>query len=553
MLWLCVRDGDGDGGGSYEASAILSGILFVVAASRAQRKINKKQKMASKMLHMIVSSDSIERLIWLIGRLARLSGSTTKGWTNTIVSNMEPHQSPLHHLFPSPHSTTMLPSTSAAAAAPSAAQHPDDFETYLLLLLSDSNLPTGGFVASSGLESFHAHGLLHNARPTADLAKYGHTSPSPARKGAGTAPSQAQLSSATLSYAQSTLHSYARSSFGFIARVHAVVQGYLDEGVRGKGEEGRLGECLGSIARLDYAYHTLLLNHVARRASKAQGIALLTLYSKAFAKPINLDREAFAGSCLHSGDPPAASEKTRIELAAALVDRLKLDIRRSATCSSPGGMATHGHLPICWAVFSACLGISLQKAVFLHLFLQARSLFSSSIRLNTLGPYLAHQIMRFQMRGVVEGIIREMQAAGCLNVDPRVAGEEKQEEEPMQVDPEPVRAYDIPEASAHPTVKGGKPFRTTATMTGTCSSALRPKVQALRIGNGQLIAVDDDDPNQGWAWDWPEDQDFGADEPAAVDSEKGFWTQPWAPATTFPLGEIVQARHDQLHSRLFNS
>lgn len=446
---------------------------------------------------------------------------------------------------------------------PDANEQDDDFETYLLLLLSDSNLPTGGFVASSGLESFHAHGLLHNARPTADLAKYGQSSASTSssRKGPATAPSQAQLSSATLSFAQSTLHSYARSSFGFLARVHAVVAKYLEEGVRSsvghgagvqEGKATKLNECLSSIARLDYSYHTLLLNHVARRASKAQGIALLTLYSKAFAKPINLDREAFtASSHQHNSHQPDddTAAKTRIELAATLVDMLKLEIRRSATRAS-SGQITHGHLPICWAVFAACLGISLKKAVFLHLFLQARSLFSSSIRLNTLGPYLAHQIMRFQMRGVVEGIIREMESAGCLNVD-LAEGRQGEEGEEMQVDE--VQAYKIEDPAPVPAAK--EKFRNTATMSTT--SSVRPKVQPLRIGKGKLIPVDDDDPTQGWAWDWPEEQNvvLGATEvkKKEVDTERGFWTQPWAPATTFPLGEIIQARHDQLHSRLFNS
>ncbi|KAJ9477619.1 Urease accessory protein UreF [Pseudozyma hubeiensis] len=92
-------------------------------------------------------------------------------------------------------------------------------------------------------------------------------------------------------------------------------------------------------------------------------------------------------------------------------------------------------------------------------------------------------------------------------------------------------------------------------MSTSALTALRPKIQALRIGKGQLIPVDDDDPNQGWAWDWPEEQDrpTTSEDRDAEESEKGFWNQSSAPATTFPLGEIIQARHDQLHSRLFNS
>lgn len=489
----------------------------------------------------------------------------------------------------------MLP-ISAHASGSAGLGDESDMETYLLLLLSDSNLPTGGFVASSGLESFYAHGLLHNSRPTAHL---GSTSTTVKRT---VAPSQAQLSSATLSFAQSTLHSYARSSFPFLARVHAAVNEYLDYGVRAKldrdharqretpqestvadtlfeqAQRARLDDCLRCISHLDYSYHTLLLNHVARRASKAQGIALLTLYSKAFAKPIDLQREAFPPpASAHANDGSAAQtstsareDPTRIALAAALVDRLKLDIRRSSATAG----RQNGHLPVCWAVFAACLGLSLRKAVFLHLFLQARSLFSSSIRLNTLGPYLAHQVMRFQMQRVVDGVLQEMEDEGCLTVpaaEPSrlpasTAGTvEKQKGEAMQVDG--VDAYTIaddtasaqPKQNSNPRLDRGKPFRTTASMSSSPHTRhpLRPKVQALRTGKGRLIPVDDDDDTQGWAWDWPEEQDdflaTGNETVKEKDSEKGFWTAASAPATTFPLGEIIQARHDQLHSRLFNS
>ncbi|SNX82498.1 uncharacterized protein MEPE_01204 [Melanopsichium pennsylvanicum] len=484
-----------------------------------------------------------------------------------------------------------------------------EFETYLLLLLSDSNLPTGGFVASSGLESYYAHGLLqHNSRPVPCLHQdRTSSSDKTVQKQRNTAPSQAQLSSATLSFAQSTLHSYSRSSFPFLSRVHFAVKSFLDDGVRAKADrsrpsglesaqesatadivlkdeqDARLEACLSSISRLDHSYHTLLLNHVARRASKAQGIALLTLYSKAFAKPINLDKESFSGapSSSNTNASNAAEDTARIELAAQLVERLKLDIRRSAAANNSSQVMTsgrqNGHLPICWAVFSACLGLSLQKAAFLHLFLQARSLFSSSIRLNTLGPYLAHQVMRFQLRGVVEGVLHEMVREGCLTVpEPlaKVSAEPKQQDQSIQLDQPPaeVQAYTLDEEMADrdphqsafvdislSTAKLGKPFRTTGTMSTT--STLRPPLKPLREGKNRRIPVNDDDPEQGWAWDWDEDQDtFHL--PVAVEGgakgkdegkESGFWTAANAPATTFPLGEIVQARHDQLHSRLFNS
>ncbi len=248
-----------------------------------------------------------------------------------------------------------------------------------------------------------------------------------------------------------------RSSFPFLARAHACVEAYLTAGVRARADRGRvrklelpeeriaadegfeeaekvrLEACLKAISHLDYSYHTLLLNHVARRASKAQGIALLTLYAKAFAKPINLEKEAFGGATTSPHSPDTASpntaagsesdEKSRIELAARLIDTLKLEIRRSTSTStstpSTSAKATqqNGHLPICWAVFSRVWESHYAKQCFCISSCRLDRFFSSSIRLNTLGPYLAHQIMRFQMRGVVEDVIREMEREGRLTVE----------------------------------------------------------------------------------------------------------------------------------------
>jgi hypothetical protein len=79
----------------------------------------------------------------------------------------------------------------------------------------------------------------------------------------------------------------------------------------------------------------MTLNHVAKRASKSQGVALLTLYSKGFSPPAFLAQEA------------TTQEVTR---ETRLVDQLKLTIRREDT---------HGHLPICWGVLTGALQLSL--------------------------------------------------------------------------------------------------------------------------------------------------------------------------------------------------
>lgn len=159
-------------------------------------------------------------------------------------------------------------------------------ETFILLLLADSNLPTGSFVASSGLESHTTHGFL--AKPDG-----------------------------TLAFVRDSLHSYAHSALPFTSDAHAIVAALA--------QSQDVQQALGSLVALDALYESMTLNHVARRASTAQGTALLALYAKAFA--------------------PARSSP-----AATLVDQLKLAARRGDT---------HGHLPICWGVLTAALGLSL--------------------------------------------------------------------------------------------------------------------------------------------------------------------------------------------------
>ncbi|KAF6762210.1 hypothetical protein DFP72DRAFT_878254, partial [Ephemerocybe angulata] len=131
---------------------------------------------------------------------------------------------------------------------------------------------------------------------------------------------------------------------------------------------------------LDNQYEALTLNHVARRASKAQGVALLTLYSKGFTTPSNLSA--------YSDPKKRNNEKCMLQL----LDKFKLQVRREEVT---------GHLPVCWGALTAALGLTLERAQYLHLFLHARSLISASVRLNELGPYNAQQTLLHAVRPLV--------------------------------------------------------------------------------------------------------------------------------------------------------
>ncbi|KAF5333307.1 hypothetical protein D9611_002525 [Ephemerocybe angulata] len=228
-----------------------------------------------------------------------------------------------------------------------------DEETYLLLLLADSNLPTGSFVASSGLESYIKHGFSSSPEPT------------------------------TLTFLRDSLTSYARTSLAFVADAHRLVSRLASsaENASDKGKESAdIQQVLEELVTLDNQYEALTLNHVARRASKAQGVALLTLYSKGFTTPSNLSA--------YSDPKKRDNEKFMLQL----LDKFKLQVRREEVT---------GHLPVCWGALTAALGLTLERAQYLHLFLHARSVISASVRLNELGPYNAQQTLLHAVRPLV--------------------------------------------------------------------------------------------------------------------------------------------------------
>ncbi|KAI1796153.1 hypothetical protein LXA43DRAFT_880476 [Ganoderma leucocontextum] len=242
-----------------------------------------------------------------------------------------------------------------------------DHEAYILLLLSDSNLPTGSFVASAGLESYVAHGFF------TDLSSA--TSPSPPDK-----------MDCTVNFLRDSLSTYAHSALPFVLDTHRTVEQYL-QGADSHGV-GQLDLIMNRILELDELYETMTLNHITRRASKSQGVALLTLFSKGFSKP-RLSKHLSPSADADPIDKRAADSAT-------LVDRLKLLVRKEET---------HGHLPICWGVLTAALGLSSERSQYLHLFLQARGSLSSSVRLNTIGPYAAQQLLLHAVRPLVDSEI----------------------------------------------------------------------------------------------------------------------------------------------------
>lgn len=191
----------------------------------------------------------------------------------------------------------------------------DDDETYLLLLLSDSNLPTGAFVASSGLESYIKHG-------------FGADSPN----------------GKAIAFLQDSIGSYARSALPFVSDAHRVISDFCSrliarEGDDASGSDRAKEETITKLRCIDELYECMTLNHVTRRASKSQGVALLTLYSKGFSRPSSLP---FL--------PSPNADSNLVPHINTLIDHFKLLVRRGDV---------HGHLPTCWGILTGALGLTL--------------------------------------------------------------------------------------------------------------------------------------------------------------------------------------------------
>ncbi|TPX61550.1 hypothetical protein PhCBS80983_g01131 [Powellomyces hirtus] len=207
-------------------------------------------------------------------------------------------------------------------------------EDWLLCMISDSALPTGGFVSSGGLEA---------------AVQAGHVT-----------------SSSLLAYMNASVHSYAHSGVPYVRAAWQC----LEESRAGEGID--LDGIISKLTGLDHGCDVLTgTNHIARRASRAQGAAYLTLAVRGFPT----------------------------ERGIVIVKAFKTEVRASRT---------PGHLVLCFAIVCWCLGIPLDRTEHLLVFLYVRSLLSAAIRLNLVGPYQGQQLL-LALQKEVEHALRLVQ------------------------------------------------------------------------------------------------------------------------------------------------
>ncbi|KAI9027725.1 urease accessory protein UreF [Hyaloraphidium curvatum] len=210
-------------------------------------------------------------------------------------------------------------------------------DDWLLWQLADSGLPTGGFVASSGLEAALQTGLV-DSKPEA-----------------------------VRSFVAQSVASYAGSALPFVTAVYKICASV------GLNEDADEGQALERVLELDELFESTTANAVTRRASAAQGGAILSLYSKSFRA---VDHEPGA----MNGHSPLDRQRSLT----ALLDGFKAAMRSQDAA---------GHIPICFGLLCGYLDVSLEHCQRMFLFLFARSIVNAAVRLNAIGPYLAQRVL----------------------------------------------------------------------------------------------------------------------------------------------------------------
>ncbi|RKU42060.1 hypothetical protein DL546_003000 [Coniochaeta pulveracea] len=196
--------------------------------------------------------------------------------------------------------------------------------THFLLLLSDSALPLGSFAFSSGLESFLAH-QHHPSTPLATLFS----------------PHFLPLS----------LSSYASTTLPFLLAAHRRPALLVD---------------------LDDALDAATICTVGRRASVAQGRALLGIWEKSFLAP-----------------------GTEVDDHGEVIRQFAHVLRTSKT--EPPAVACH-LAPLLGAVCRA-YGLGLEQTAFVFMLNHVKALVSAAVRRGMFGPYQAQKILAIRRGG----------------------------------------------------------------------------------------------------------------------------------------------------------
>lgn len=223
---------------------------------------------------------------------------------------------------------------------------------HTLLLLADSALPLGSFAFSSGLESFLAHKKL---------------------KGHGGQPSQVLFSK----FLSLSLHSLASTALPYVLEAYRAPH-KLDE--------------------LDNDFDASTPCTVARRASVAQGRALLSVWERSFRSHYHGKRNGYDSASGRGDSTPSVVE------ASAMLQAFSTSLR----ASSDDNLPANAHLAPLWGVVTLLLRIDLKSSAYLFIFSHARTVISAAVRASVLGPYQAQAVLAStELQGQIDELVEK--------------------------------------------------------------------------------------------------------------------------------------------------
>jgi len=251
---------------------------------------------------------------------------------------------------------------------------------FILWQLVDSALPTGGFAHSSGLESAWQHGEVRNRTEL----------------GAFIEASVSQLGEAALPF---VLAAYDRPE-------------ELDE--------------------IDKLCHAFTTNHVANRASRAQGMAFLNVIKAVFTRTRNARPEGTAervgrspavpsGIVLFAGNPCVETPGYSRDIPAGTKTRPQ-DYPLPAALLEPGIPSRQtelepprGHFAPVLGASLRQLGISRETAARMFFFGHLRGVLAAAVRLNIVGPMEAQKLQR-AMTPMMDEVMNRCVALGLDDI-----------------------------------------------------------------------------------------------------------------------------------------
>lgn len=224
-----------------------------------------------------------------------------------------------------PSTQSEVTTTTNATSEPSdpEAPLPSSTSTHFLFLLSDSALPLGSFAFSSGLESY----LAHNPRTASFNA-----------------------------FLPSSLSTFASSTLPFVLAAWRSPERLPD---------------------LDDQLDAAIVCTVGRRASVAQGRALLSIWERSF-RPNLQQRRHCSG-----GDAAAAS----------VLQDFAVLLRDTQNAKGDEVPLVSAHLAPLFGAICAIVGLTLRQTAYVFMLSHVKALISAAVRASMFGPYQAQKVL----------------------------------------------------------------------------------------------------------------------------------------------------------------